>query len=50
MGENRTLKSRLVLRNGTSEQWADANPVLLKGEIGVENDTRRLKIGDGLAA
>lgn len=50
MGENSTLKSRLVLRNGTSAQWAEANPVLLKGEIGVENDTQRLKIGDGLAA
>ena len=49
MGKS-TLKSRLVLRNGTSEQWADANPALLKGEFGVENDTNRFKIGDGITA
>ena len=49
MGKS-TMKSRLVLRNGTSEQWAEANPVLLKGELGVENDTNRFKIGDGITA
>ena len=45
-----TLKTQLVLRNGTSAQWTAANPVLLKGELGLENDTRRMKIGDGIAA
>ena len=45
-----TLKTQLVLRNGTSAQWTAANPVLLKGELGLENDTRRMKIGDGITA
>lgn len=44
------LKSQLVLRNGTAAQWNEANPVLLKGEIGIENDTQRMKFGDGLTA
>lgn len=48
--EKSTLKTRLVLRNGTAAQWNEANPVLLKGEVGLENDTKRLKIGDGIAA
>ena len=45
-----TLKSRIVPRNGTAAAWAEANPVLLKGEIGVEVDTRRFKFGDGLTS
>ena len=44
------LKSRIVPRNGTAATWAEVNPVLLKGEIGVEVDTRRFKFGDGLTA
>lgn len=45
-----TLKSRLVPRNGTAAAWAEANPVLLKGELGVEVDTGRFKFGDGLTS
>lgn len=43
-----TLKTRLILRNGTATSWVEANPVLLKGEIGLEIDTKRGKYGDGL--
>lgn len=43
-----TLKSRITPRNGTAAAWAEADPVLLKGEFGLEIDTRRGKYGDGL--
>lgn len=42
------LKARIVPRNGTAVTWAEVNPVLLKGEIGLEIDTNRTKYGDGL--
>jgi len=40
-------RQRIQLRRDTAASWAAANPVLLAGEVGVETDTRRLKIGDG---
>ena len=46
---NVTLDSRMQMRNDTSAKWIEVNPVLLKGELGVENDTRKFKIGDGIA-
>jgi len=42
--------TRFKLRNGTAAAWTAANPVLLTGEIGIETDTRRYKIGDGSTA
>jgi hypothetical protein len=38
---------RIQLRRGTSSQWDSANPILAAGEMGVETDTRKVKIGDG---
>jgi hypothetical protein len=38
----------IQLRRGLSSQWLSANPILADGEAGFENDTGRLKIGDGL--
>lgn len=32
----------------TAAQWSIANPVLLRGETGVESDTRKFKFGDGV--
>ena len=43
------LKLRIVSRNDTSSNWENTNPILLTGEIGVENDTAKIKIGDGVA-
>lgn len=43
----RTLNPRIQLRNGTAAQWTSKNPKLLKGEIGIEIDTKKFKIGDG---
>lgn len=42
-----TLNIRIQLRNDTAENWTSANPVLLKGEMGVEIDTGKIKIGNG---
>ena len=46
----RVLESRIQLRNDTAANWATLNPVMLKGEIGIEIDTRKIKIGDGIAS
>lgn len=49
MANERVLDSKIQLRNDTAANWKAANPVLLKGEIGIEIDTRKLKIGDGIS-
>lgn len=41
---------RIQLRRGSSSQWASVNPVLAEGELAVETDTRRYKVGDGFTA
>jgi hypothetical protein len=38
---------QIILRNDTAANWTSANPVLARGEIGLERDTMRFKIGDG---
>jgi len=35
------------LRRDTAANWAFYNPVLLNGELGIETDTYRFKVGDG---
>lgn len=47
---NKTLNVTLIMRNGTAANWASKNPVLTLGELGVETDTRKFKIGDGTTA
>lgn len=45
-----TMKiDHLLLRNDTAAQWASVNPVLSKGEIGIESDTHKFKFGDGVS-
>lgn len=44
---DKTLNIRIQLRNDTAENWNTQNPVLRKGEMGVEIDTRKIKIGNG---
>ena len=45
---NKTLNTRIVIRNDTSANWTiNKNKVLLKGEIGLETNTNKYKIGDG---
>ena len=44
---DKTLNIRIQLRNDTAENWTTKNPVLLQGEMGVEFDTGKIKIGNG---
>lgn len=44
------IKTRILLRNDVAAAWTAANPVLMKGEIGIETDTNKFKIGDGVKA
>ena len=39
---------KILLRNDISTIWTSVNPILGQGEIGIESDTRKLKIGDGI--
>ena len=39
---------RIQLRHDTKDNWYNVNPLLASGEAGVETDTGRIKIGDGL--
>ena len=41
---------QIQLRNDTAANWASANPTLARGEVGVENDTALMKVGDGSTA
>ena len=38
----------IQLRRGTTAEWVASNPILAEGEVGVETDTKKLKVGDGL--
>ena len=44
------MTTRIKLRRDTKANWADINPILAAGEQGLESDTRRIKIGDGVTA
>ena len=47
MAADLNLKTRIALRNDVAANWTASNPTLLKGEIGIEIDTLKFKIGDG---
>ena len=40
----------IQLRHDTKANWESVNPVLAQGEIGIETDTRKIKVGDGYHA
>ena len=42
------MANRIQLRRDGAQQWANVNPILAQGELGIELDTSRLKIGDGV--
>lgn len=44
---NKTLTSKIIIRNDISSNWTSQNPVLLKGEMGIESDSGKFKFGDG---
>jgi len=41
---------QLQFRRGTAAQWTSANPVLASGEMGIETDTDKFKLGNGTLA
>lgn len=47
---NKTLNVTLIMRNDTAANWASKNPTLAAGELGIETDTRKFKVGDGATA
>ena len=44
------MANRIQLRRGGAQDWANSNPTLAQGELGIELDTGRFKIGDGVTA
>ena len=41
---------QLQFRRGTATQWTSANPVLADGELAIESDTSKFKIGNGFGS
>ena len=41
------LKTTIILRNDTAENWVTKDPVLKQGEAAVDNSSRKIKVGDG---
>lgn len=39
---------QIQLRNDTAANWTSADPVLAQGEMGIERDTGKVKLGDGV--
>ena len=48
MQEEHKMAVRIQLRRDTAANWSSVNPILLGGEIGIETDTLKFKIGSGL--
>jgi hypothetical protein len=42
--------AQIQLRTDTAAAWTAANPTLLSGEMGIESDTRKIKVGTGSIA
>lgn len=41
------VNARIRQRTDTAQNWTTNNPILSKGEMGIESDTRLFKFGDG---
>ena len=44
------MAQQIQFRRGTGAEWASANPILAQGEIGVDLDVNRFKVGTGLTS
>jgi len=44
------MAQQIQFRRGTSAEWASANPILAQGEIGINLDENRFKVGTGLTS
>ena len=47
MNNANLINARFVMKNDTAANWAASTLILLKGEMGIEIDTGRIKFGDG---
>jgi Major tropism determinant N-terminal domain len=43
-------QTNIQIRRGAAAAWASTNPTLAAGEIAMETDTRKIKVGDGSTA
>ena len=50
MSDPTTVSARMAQRYDTATSWTAVNPTLLAGEIGVESDTKKWKVGTGSTA
>lgn len=41
------MANRIQIRRDTAANWTSVNPVLAQGEVGLETDTGKMKVGDG---
>jgi hypothetical protein len=44
------MAQQIQLRRDTSSNWTSVNPTLAQGEIGIETNTYKMKVGDGVTA
>lgn len=44
------MAARIQLRRDTAANWTSSNPTLTQGEVGIETDTGKFKIGTGSTA
>lgn len=44
------MPTKIQFRRGTASQWTAANTILAEGEIGLELDTGKFKVGNGVTA
>ena len=44
----KVLNTKIIIRNDTAVNFVNENPTLLKGEIALELDTRKYKVGNGI--
>ena len=45
---SKELNVKVKHRYDTASNWTTNNPVLLAGELGIESDTKKIKVGDGV--
>jgi hypothetical protein len=41
---------QIQIRRGTASEWTATNPILAAGELAVESDTNKMKVGNGSTA
>lgn len=44
------MATKIVIRNDTKNNWESENPTLSMGEFGLESDTGKIKVGDGISS